>query len=466
MVVSLLLRFAAGVFCVFTAVLLTGGGAVAVADPDSSGSATAHGNGGNNGSGQHGNATPGRASTAMATPGRPAGNGNTGSGQHGNAGNNASGEHGNGGNTASGQPSTGAETPNEAPGGTDSNNGTLGSGLVAAVPSVVEPAATVAVPGPAPTIDDPSSQRGHASSHCGGAGCRCGGAGCRWRVGCERGGADVVAPAADVVAPAADVVALTADVVTPVPAPVAWVQDMLTLVFGTVVPLSQLQSDLYFFLTGIAGAAPVVEVPGGFAGAGLSAGGHASVASQGPRMAPLAAIRGVAVAGNAARVARVGGRAPSTFGAIEIGRKPSLPRMAPLVPNDAIPMGEQSSFEYAGSDLLLPASQSALAAGVLSGSAGAAILAAAGVLPLSLAALARYRSARRWRASHPYRDRGAHRIPPGQSRLRSAGSGYRGLRPFGGRSVSCRSFGVIGCHPSEGIARRPCRGVKRRTSSG
>src|SRR6185503_9597007 len=162
-----------------------------------------------------------------------------------------------------------------------------------------------------------------------------------------------------------------------------------TLVFGTVVPLSQLQSDLYSFLTGIAGAAPVVEVPGGFAGAGLSAGGHASVASQGPRMAPLAAIRGVAVAGNAARVARVGGRAPSTFGAIEIGRKPSLPRMAPLVPNDAIPMGEQSSFEYAGSDLLLPALQSALAAGALSGGAGAAMLAAAGVLPLSLAALAR-----------------------------------------------------------------------------
>ena len=52
-------------------------------------------------------------------------------------------------------------------------------------------------------------------------------------------------------------------------------------------------------------------------------------------------------------------------------------------------MGEQSSFGYAGSDLLLPASQSALAAGVLSGGAGAAILAAAGVLPLSLAALAR-----------------------------------------------------------------------------
>ena len=199
---------------------------------------------------------------------------------------------------------------------------------------------------------------------------------------------DVVAPIPHVVAPAADAVAPAADVVTPVPAPAAWVQDMLTLVFATVVPLTQLQSDLYSFLIGIAGAAPVVEVSGGFAGAGPSAGGDASVASQWSLMAPLAAIRGVAMAGNAARVARVGGRAPSTFSAIQIGRKSSWPRVAPLVPNDAIPMGEQSSFGYAGSDLLLPASQSALAAGALSGSAGAAILAAAGVLPLSLAALA------------------------------------------------------------------------------
>jgi hypothetical protein len=207
--------------------------------------------------------------------------------------------------------------------------------------------------------------------------------------------AGVVAPASDVelavngVAPVAGVVAPAADAVTSVPAPAAWVQDMLTLVFGTVVPLTHLQSDLYSFLMGIAGAAPVVEVSGGFAGAGLSAGGDASVASQWPLMAPLAAIRDVAVAGNAARVARLGGMAPSTFGAIQIGRKSSLPGMAPLVPNDVIPMGEQSLFGPARSDLLLPASQSALAAGALSGSAGAAILAAAGVLPLSLAALAR-----------------------------------------------------------------------------
>jgi len=178
-------------------------------------------------------------------------------------------------------------------------------------------------------------------------------------------------------------------VVTPVPTLVAsvsdgiaWAQDMLTSVFGTVVPLTQLQSDLYSFLMGIAGAAPVGEV-GGFASAELSVAGDASVASHWPLMAPLAAIQGVPVAVNAAGVAQIGTMAPLPFDAIQIGRT-----MASLVPNDAIPMGEQSLFGYTRSELLLPASQSALAAGALSGSAGAAILAAAGVLPISLAALA------------------------------------------------------------------------------
>jgi hypothetical protein len=183
------------------------------------------------------------------------------------------------------------------------------------------------------------------------------------------------------------------DVVMPVPTlaasvsdGIAWAQDILTLLFGTVVPLTQLQSELYSFLMGIAGTAPVVEVLGGFAGAGLSADGDASVASLWPLMVPLAAIQGVPVAGNAAGVAQLGGMAPSILGAIQIGRK--LLGMAPLVPTDAIPMGERSLFGYARSELLLPASQSALAARALSGTAGLAILTAAGVLPVSLAALA------------------------------------------------------------------------------
>ena len=64
------LRFAAGV-CVLAAGLLMGGagGAVAVADPDSSGSA-AHGDDGTNASGQHGNGNDasGQPSTGAKSP--------------------------------------------------------------------------------------------------------------------------------------------------------------------------------------------------------------------------------------------------------------------------------------------------------------------------------------------------------------------------------------------------------------
>ena len=45
--------------------------------------------------------------------------------------------------------------------------------------------------------------------------------------------------------------------VAPVSDVIALIQDMLTPVAGAVVPLTQLQSDLYSFLSGIAGVAPV-----------------------------------------------------------------------------------------------------------------------------------------------------------------------------------------------------------------
>ena len=50
------------------------------------------------------------------------------------------------------------------------------------------------------------------------------------------------------------------NVVGPVSDVSALVQDMLTSVAGAVVPLTQLQSDLYSFLLGIAGVAPVSDV--------------------------------------------------------------------------------------------------------------------------------------------------------------------------------------------------------------
>ena len=74
---------------------------------------------------------------------------------------------------------------------------------------------------------------------------------------------------------------------------------MLTSVAGAVVPLTQLQSDLYSFLLGIAGMEPAAGL-GGLAGAGLSPAADAWVASQWPRGLPFAAIPGGPVAGNAA----------------------------------------------------------------------------------------------------------------------------------------------------------------------
>jgi len=263
------------------------------------------------------------------------------------------------------QTSTGTTGQTNAPGGTDATDETTDSGLIArstsgaGAPTSVTGAAVAAVPNVVASAPNAAAS------------------------------ASDVEPAMNGVAPVPEVVAPVPEVVAPVMVAsfsddMTWEKDMLTLVFGTVVSLTQLQSDLYSFLMGIAGAAPVMEV-GGFVGAGLSPAGDASVVSHGPLIRPLAAIQGVPVVGNAIRVAPLGGMARSTFGAIQIGRQSSLPGMAPLVPNDAIPMGEQSFFGYACSELLLPAPP---AAGALSGAAGLAILSAAGVLPVSLAALA------------------------------------------------------------------------------
>ena len=113
------LRFAAGV-CVLAAGLLMGsaGGAVAVADPDSSGSA-AHGDGGTNASGQAsttasspvGNVTDTRRKTIQRVTST------LGSGRQ-----------------PGQQPSTGAKSPKKEPGGTDTKDEKKDSGLAAAVP--------------------------------------------------------------------------------------------------------------------------------------------------------------------------------------------------------------------------------------------------------------------------------------------------------------------------------------------
>ena len=158
---------------------------------------------------------------------------------------------------------------------------------------------------------------------------------------------------------------------------IASLQDMLTSVAGAVVPLTQLQSEFYSFLLGIAGMEPAGAL-GGLAGAGQSPAADAWMVSQWRLVLSLAAIRGGPLAGNATGVGTLGGIAASVFGATT----------PPLAPNGAISMGVQSFFRHADSELLLPGSVSALAAVALPGAGGLMILAAAGVLPISLAALA------------------------------------------------------------------------------
>ena len=356
------LRFAAGV-CVLAAGLLMGGagGAVAVADPGSNGSSgsAAHGNGGN-ASGQHGNG--GNASGQHGNSGNAAGqHGNSGnaSGQHGNGGN-ASGQHGNGGNAsgqqgndgnASGQqPSTAANSPSNEPGGTDTTDETNDSGIVAAAPAAVAPAPAAVAPAPAAVA--PVS--------------------------------DVIALLQDMLTPVAgadvQLTQLQSDLysflvgiagVVPVPnliaavsAVVALLQDMLTPVAGAVVPLTQLQSALSSFLLGIVGV-------GGVSGAGRSAPAGASGASRLPLVLPFAGVSGVPVAGNATKVA--------PLDVIALGRASALSGRAPQAPNGAFPVGAESFFPHVFDEPLLIASLSALAAVALPGIGGLVILTVVGV---------------------------------------------------------------------------------------
>ena len=347
MVVPSRLRFGAGV-CVLAAGLLMGGGAVAVADPDSGGSP--NGDDGTNASVQGGTASSpvGKitgtlsktlqdvASTVGSGP--PAGQqpssvtSTVGSGRQPSSVTSTVGSDPQPGQ----QSSTGAKSPKKEPGGT-------GSGLVAAVPdpvaSVPDPVASV------PNLVAPVT--------------------------------DVVAPVTDVVAsvpnlvaPVSDVVAAVPNLVAPGPDAIGSVQDISTSVAGAV-PLTQPQSDLSTFLLSIAGAGPVGHGSGGIHGPGLSAAAGASVASQLPLGPPLAGIPGVPLAGNATGVA--------TLDVIALGRASALSGMAPLAPEGAIPKGVESFFRHVFRGLLLPASLWALATIALPGAAGLVILTAAGV---------------------------------------------------------------------------------------
>jgi hypothetical protein len=152
---------------------------------------------------------------------------------------------------------------------------------------------------------------------------------------------------------------------------------MLTSVFGAIVSLTQLQSDLYSFLLGLTGVVPVENGSRGIDGSERSAAADASVASQLRRVLLLAGVSGMPVADIATGVAPLGGIAASIFAAMtQVGGASSLPGLA------------QSFVRPASSELLLTGSLAGPAAVALHGAGGVLILNAAGVLPLSLAALA------------------------------------------------------------------------------
>ena len=412
------LCLAAGV-CVLAAGLLMGsaGGAVAVADTDSSGSA-APGDGGTNASGQGsttasspvGNVTDTRRKTIQRVTST------FGSGRQ-----------------PGQQPSTGAKSPRQEPGGTDTEDEKKDSGvaaavrdLVAAVTNVVAPVTNVVAPvtnvvapvtnvvAPVPNVVAPVPNVVAPVSN-------------------------VVAPATNVVAPVPNLVAPVSDVIAPVTNMVARVsdvitpvQDMLTSVGGAVVPLTQLQSDLSSFLLGIAGVEPVEGGLGGIHGAGLSATAGASVASQLRLARPLSGVPAVPVAANTG-TATLGGIFASISGAM------SEAGTSVIAARDGTASAQWRHSD--GCAVVSPACPPRPPGSPFAGGAG------------------RCRSARRRRACDPYPGRGAHRLPPGQSRLRIADSGHRALRRSG--AVRCRPIGVIGCRPSAGIARRPRCGSSR-----
>jgi hypothetical protein len=151
-----------------------------------------------------------------------------------------------------------------------------------------------------------------------------------------------------------------------------------TSVAGAVTQLTQLQSDLYYFLLSIPGMGPVVSAAlGGIDADGLSATMHAGVASQWRPMLFLPGIPGGPLAGNA-EFAVLGEIAAAIVGAMpQVVQASWLPGIAPVAPDGAAPMAVQTHFRPAGHRLLPPGSLSGLDAVVLPV-----------VLPLSLAALA------------------------------------------------------------------------------
>ena len=153
---------------------------------------------------------------------------------------------------------------------------------------------------------------------------------------------------------------------------------MLRSVVGAVVLLTQLPSDLFSFLVGIAGVQPVMGGVGGTDGPGRSAAAGASVASRLPLGLPLAGISGPPLAGVSGLPVTGEATGVATLDVIALGRASAVSGMAPLAPDAAFPIGAGSSFRHVFGEVLLPVSLWALAAGALPGAGGLVILFATG----------------------------------------------------------------------------------------
>jgi hypothetical protein len=383
------LRFAAGI-CVLAAGLLMGsaGGAVAVADPDSSGS-TAPGDGATNASGQ-----------ASATASSPVGTvtdarrkmiqrvtSTLGSGRQ-----------------PGQQPSTGAKSPKKEPGGTNTEDENKDSGLARFDLLLAVRTWSRRSPMCSRRLLMWSRQLLTSSRRS---------AVPMWSRRLRRhrapvAGSPCVAPVTRVVVDSQSGRAGFAS---------SRGSCTLTSVAGAVVPW---RCGRPFLFLGHRGA-DVMGGLGGIDGAGRSATAGASVAWQSRLVLPLVRVSGVPVPGNTG-TATLAGIAASIFGAMtEAGRASSMPGMAPPAPNGAIPMGVRSFLRHAVSDLPVAVSVAALAAVALPGVGGLVILTLAGV-------------------------RIGYRQAKAGFVLRTAGiAGFAGPRPSG------LSIGVIGCCPSAGL---------------
>ena len=376
-----LLRFAACA-CLLAAGLLMGtGGAVAIADPASSGSA-ANGDDGSPASGQPTAKKPKEPKEPKEPKDEPGGtdtkNGSPGSG----------GQSGQQDPTSTEKPKD-PKKPKDEPGGTDTQDGTqadadLGAAVadpIAAVPNEVAavPELVAAVPNEVAALPELVAAVPNEV---------------------EVAPVSMAAPAAvpDVVGSVPDVNALVEDMLTSVTGAVvpltqlqsdlysfvlgiasgasvsdlsALVQDMIRSVVEAVVSLTQLPSDLSAFLLDIAGVQPAVGRVGGIHGPALSAPAGASSASRLPLGLPPAGVSGVPVTSEATGVA--------TLDVNALGRASAMSGMAPLAPDTAPLISARSSFLQVVGDILLPVSLWALAAAALPGIGGLVVLFATGV---------------------------------------------------------------------------------------